>query len=99
MNSFEIGDRVRIVVSEIDFLIGLCGELVHKRDNRDVFAVLIDGYRNIPFKATSSVHGYSIEVFNGPDPGTRWFSLSRLRHEEGSIPAIEESELLQIIEV
>lgn len=99
MNSFGIGDRVRIVESEIDFLIGLCGELVHKRDNRDVFAVLIDGYRYIPSKATSSVHGLSIEVFNGPDPGTRWFYSSKLCHEEGSIPAIEESELLKIIEV
>ena len=99
MNSFEIGDRVRIVVSEIDFLVGLCGELVRKRDNRDVFAVLIDGYRDIPFDATSNVHGYPVKVFNGPDPGTRWFSFSKLCHEEGSIPAIEESELLQIIEV
>jgi hypothetical protein len=99
MNSFEIGDRVRIAVSEIDFLVGLCGELVYKRDNRDVFAVLIDGYKYIPFKATSNVHGHSVKVFNGPDPGTRWFSFSKLCHEEGSIPAIEESELLQIIEV
>lgn len=99
MNSFEIGDRVRIVVSEIDFLVGLCGELVRKRDDRDVFAVLIDGYRDIPFDATSNVYGYPIKVFNGPYPGTRWFSFSKLCHEEGSTPVIEESELLRIIEV
>lgn len=99
MNSFKIGDRVKIVVSEIDLLVGLSGELVRKRDDRDVFAVLIDGYRDIPFMTTSDVYGYPIKVFNGPDPGTRWFAFSKLRHEEESIPAIEESELLQIIEV
>ena len=99
MTSFEIGDRVQIIRSEINLLIGLCGTVVRKGNNTGACAVLIDGYDAIRNINKSNMDGRQVKVFDGPYPGTRWFSYDRLCHDEAYDQIVEESELLQIIGV
>ena len=95
MNYIQIGDRVKILRSEMEILRGRRGEVISRQSN--IFAVLIDDHETLPQKAYSTGRHEDRIVFDGPHPGSRWFRDDLLEVVDDVL--FDESELMEVLGV
>lgn len=96
MRYIQIGDRVKILRSEMKILRGRRGEVIGRKSG-NIFAVLIDDHETLPQKAYSTGFNEDRIVFNGPHPGSRWFRDELLEVVDDVL--FDESELMEVLGV